>query len=133
MVINLIILIMMQMLEFIKTKLEESGFSVAISPASSTTLNTDLAIIVNNVDVISGKNETYLCNADILIIPQFYQYHEALFWEKVDNLLTTIIQLGRSAKPDFIKDVVFTGFQQVRDNEGYFYALGLRVSFVLRR
>lgn len=133
MVINFIILIMIQMLEFLKTKLEESGFSVVISPASSTTINTDLAIIVNNVDVVSGKNESYLCNADILIIPQFYQYHEALFWKKIDTLLTTVVQLGRSSKPDFITTIAFTGFQQLRDNEGYFYALGLRVSFMLRR
>lgn len=133
MVIGHIIPIVTQILEFLKTKLEESGFSVVIAPASSTTVNTDLAIIINNVDVVSSKNESYLCNADIMIIPQFYQYYEALFWEKIDTLITTVVQLGRSSKPEFITTIAFTGFQQLRDNEGYFYTLGLRISFILRR
>lgn len=124
---------MVELLNFFKNYFETSGFSVLISPASPTTTNADLVLYIDDVSVVSSKENAHLLRVMINIIPLFYQHREDLYWQKVEDLINASIKLGRVAKPDFITGITLAGLRRAQDNEGFFYYLVLEVLFTTRK
>ncbi|MEM0472619.1 MAG: hypothetical protein QXX84_06965 [Sulfolobales archaeon] len=104
-----------------------------ISPASPTTTNADLVLYIDDVSVVSSKENAHLLRVMINIIPLFYQHREDLYWQKVEDLINASIKLGRVAKPDFITGITLAGLRRAQDNEGFFYYLVLEVLFTTRK
>lgn len=59
--------------------------------------------------------------------------NEVEFLNKVENLITALIQYSGASKPAGIRDFGFEGMNRITTNEGYYYEINCFLDLITRR